>query len=90
MLVNNLTDWPTLCRVSPHVDNMNNRPNDNDGNNNHAAGTAVKQPAPVLTETLNRSKSDGILFEHSESERNYKCGELVIWKEQNVRLFLLS
>ena len=61
--------------MSPHVDNMNNRPNDNDGNNNNAGGAAVKQPAPVLTETLNRSKSDGILFEHSESERNYKCGE---------------
>ena len=63
--------------MTPHVDNMSNRPNDNDGNNNSnaaAAAAAVKQP--VLTETLlNRSKSDGLLFEHSESERNYKCGE---------------
>ena len=52
---------------------MSNRPNDNDGNNNTNAA-AVKQH-PVLTETLNRSKSDGLLFEHSESERNYKSGE---------------
>ena len=60
--------------MTPHVDNMSNRPNDNDGNNNSNAAAAVKQP--VLTETLlNRSKSDGLLFEHSESERNYKCGE---------------
>ena len=60
--------------MTPHVDNMSNRPNDNDGNNNSNAVAAVKQP--VLTETLlNRSKSDGLLFEHSESERNYKCGE---------------
>ena len=59
-------------RVTSHVDNMSNRPNDNDGNNNNAT---VKQQ-PVLTETLlNRSKSDGLLFEHSESERNYKSGE---------------
>ena len=62
-------------RVTPHVDNMSNRPNVNDGNNSsNAAAATVKQP--VLTETLlNRSKSDGLLFEHSESERNYKCGE---------------
>ena len=59
----------TVYRVGPHVDTLHGTPA------SHAAAAAATGNMKPLTETLNRSKSDGILFEHSESERNFKAGE---------------